>query len=190
MRERDPSHRHLVFRLHTIRRLKLGRSVLRRMLYRDVLNYLFHGADDHVDISMRISSAERPFPADATSHRYFAYKNKRVVGPTARLHDTDEEDLPAALDGTAISTESGCLFSDSHMLLKFFVSSGNPIDPAAVFAFANFLRQRILDRSFDWHASTPPDHQGIFISGPDAYRLLLPRLSTRQKIDREMFRHG
>lgn len=190
VRADDPSRRHLVFKMYVIRRLKRGRSVLRRVLYHSVLYYLYHRADDHVEIRMTSPAAEMPQPSEAEGHSYFAYIKKRVVGPSARVNDTDDEDVPAAEDGTAVNIERGCMFKTAHKSLQFYLATLQDIDAAAVFAVAVLLRGFVANTGFDWHARTPPDHQGLFISSPGAYRLLLPRQSTRLTMDNQMFLQG
>ncbi|KAK1857854.1 hypothetical protein I4F81_000468 [Pyropia yezoensis] len=184
----DPSRRHLVFRMYVIRRLKPGRSLLRRALYHAVLFYLFHRGEGDVDIAISFPDEEKPEPNEAEGHRYFAYKWKRLVGPSARATDTDEDEVPAPRpDNSWVKTERGCLFVSTHIALRFYFGTLQAIEARAVASFANLLRGLVLDRSFDWHALTPPDHQGLFISSPGAYRLLLSRRSTREMLDRLMY---
>lgn len=186
----DRSQRHLAFKLYVMRRLKSSRSTLRRILYHAVLYYLFHGDEDTIDISMSFPDTEKPEPCEARSHRYFAYTAKRLVGPTARVLDTDEEDAVVCADGTTVRVLRECLFKTSEVALQLYATTLQPMDVGAVFAIATLLRNLVMDGDFDWHALTPADHQGLFISGPGAYRLLLPRTSTREKIDRLMYTEG
>lgn len=186
----DPSRRHLVFKLYVNRRLKRDRSVLRRVLYHSVLYYLFHSEEDEVDIRLRFPAAEEPQASEANGHHFFSYTKKRLVGPSARVTDTDDEDVPGRADGSHVQIMHECLFRTANDVLKYYLRTMQDVDSGAVFFLAKLLRELVTDTSFDWHALTSPDHQGLFTSGPRAYRLLLPRQSTREKIDNLMFTEG
>lgn len=186
----EGSHRHLVFRMYVIRKMKRRRSLLQRSLYYSVLYYLFHREEDNVSIRMLHPDAEPPRPSEAKRHPYFAYIKKRVVGRSARVTDTDDEDVPAGPDGSALHVLRECLFESAHLTLNVFLGTLQQLDSSAVFAMANCLRNLVTDTSFNWHALAPPDHQGLFISAPRAYRLLLPRPSTRARLEHHMYTVG
>lgn len=186
----DGSHRHLVFKMYVIRKLKRRRSLLQRSLYYSFLYYLFHREENNVSIRLLFPDAERPRPSNARRHRYFAYIKKRVVGRSARVTDTDDEDVPAGPDGSALHVLRECLFETAHTALNIFMGTLQQLNSGAVFAVANCLRELVTDESFEWHALTPVDHQGLFISGPRAFRLLLPRPSTRERLERHMYTVG
>lgn len=190
VRPEDVSHRHRIFRMYIIRRLKRSRSLLQRTLYYTLLYYLVHRDQDDVEIRLRYPDVAIPLPEEATGHRYFSYTKRRVFGPSAPVMDTDEEDEPAAPVGSIVHIHHDCLFKTAHVALKFFIGTMQDVDVEAVFAVAKLLRGLVASRSFDWHAVTAPDHQGILISAPGAYRLLLPRLSTRQRLENLMFLDG
>lgn len=186
----DLSRRHLVFKLYVNRRLKRDRSVLRRVLYHAVLYYLFHSGEDEVHIRVRHPAADEPRPSEASGSRYFSYTKKRLVGPSARVTDTDDEDVPCRTDGSHVQILHGCLFGTANNVLQRYLCTLQDVDGAAVFFLAKLLRELVMDTTFDWHALTSPEHQGVVTSGPCAYRLLLPRRSTREKMDNLMFTEG
>lgn len=146
----DPSRRHLVFKVYVIRRLQPDRSLLRRALYHAMLFYLFHRGEGDVDIVISFPDEEKPQPNEAEGHRYFSYKRKRLVEPSARATNTDEDEVPAPRpDNSLVKTERGCLFVSTLIALRFYFVTLQVIKASDVASFANLLRGLFRNRSFE-----------------------------------------
>lgn len=188
VRKDDPSRRNKFFKLYVAQRLHTGQSWFRRVLYNAVLYYVVNRDRDHVDIVMLFPDVDQPNPSEALGHKYYAYAKKMVVGPTARISSGESE--AARTDGSTVQEVRGCLVQDSDLLLKAYLTSSAVFSPVTVAALAAMLRGMVIDLDFDWHFVPPSDQEGDVTDGPNAWRLLLPRPSTCEKIDTLKYEHG
>lgn len=177
----DPSRRHAAVMLYVIQRQHDRRSFFLRVLYNVFLYFTVHRSRVNVGIDMCFPGVEgKPDPCNAKDNKYYAYAKKLVVGPTARITGSDEE--TAAPDGSTVQEVKGCLVRDSSLVLYWYTGRMGLSD-GSVAVFADMVRGMVVDTTYDWSSTAPADRVGPDISGPGAWRLLLPRLSTREKID-------
>lgn len=178
--ESDRSRRHAAFKLYVVRRLNVGRSVFVRVLYNEILYYMVHRNRNNVGIFMSYPDVEKPDASNGVRHQYYAYTKSFVVGGAARMRDGDRE--TDERDGSRVRQIMGCLMQDSALVLH--ASAGRRGLPnAPVAAFADMMRGIVIDTEYDWDFATTSDDVESVTAGPGVWRLLLPRLSTRGKID-------
>lgn len=184
----DGSRRNKAFKLYVIERIASGRSWLLRLMYNAVLYYVVNRDRDHVDISMCYPDEDEPDATRALGHKHYAYSKQMVIGPAARING--EENAPVGTDGSTVQEVQGCLVQDSDLMLKAYLTTSAVFSPGVVAALANMLRGIIIDLDFDWHFVPSPDQTVDVTEGPNAWRLLLPRLSTRETIDGLKYAQG
>lgn len=93
-------------------------------------------------------------------------------------------------ESETVEVASGCLVEDSIFVLEAYVTCTVAPGDAILTVVGDKLRVMDNDNEFDWNSSESPDRVGSVISGPDAWRLLLLRKSTREKIDGLQYKHG
>lgn len=179
--------------LCVMRRQVDGRSMFRRVLYNAVLYHVDNRDGVNVDIVMCYPDVDNPDANDAVGSKHYAYSKKMLIGATNRHFGNEDGDRNGTTEATRAGTVRevrGCLVQDSVSILEAFVSYPIAADDATLPVFADQLREMVMDETFEWNSRLAPDRVGSVISGPGAWRLLLPRQTTREKIDVLKLKHG
>lgn len=179
----DNSFRHQAFFSHVKNSRNDGRSKFRRFLYKGVLYPAVNRHKANVDIKLKYPNAAMPMPAQAADSDYYAYTRSVVVCATGRLLRVGVDEPPQR---TSVLTTDGCFIKDAEDALNEYARVSYSWSDNTLAAAGNTLREAATDLTFNWHALTPPDVVGTRINGPGAWRLLLPRLSTRADVDLEV----
>lgn len=148
----------------------------RYALYVCVIYFLMHAERDGVYIKIINEEAEKPESSQALGNAYFAYETSISVCEGGKF-------TGVAGQRTATKVTRGCLIQLARHIMYQFVNDKDA-GPNVLVPVAETIRLMILDKDFDWHASTSVEHVGNKTSCPCAWRLLLPRFETQRKANK------
>jgi len=161
-----------------------GRAATRAHFYNEFGFFLVH-EDTTVRIRMMHLEAEEPLAAEAAGSDFFAYKTWRVVSPAGVV--VPAASAAAAAEGAApvggrVLTEEGCLYDQADTMLQCLTRCNSTTEPIALKIFALSLRRAIMSDSPMWKSLLHRDITADSV-GPRQWHLLMPRLSTRARLD-------
>jgi len=181
IRSKDTSHRHVLLKSQVKAVRHDYRSGFRRVIYMLFIYPLFHADRADVSIHMLFPNAAEPGAAEAEGSEYFAYERSVVCCASGSVNESD------VMQRRCVVKKRRCLVEDQKTVLAEAVPDNSfEWGAANLKAAAVTARIMIMDTAFDWHAGGPVDHVGDVVDGPRAWRLLMPKATSREGMDKEV----
>ena len=160
-----------------------GRSAARVAFYNEFGFFLLH-EDVTVRIRLAFPNADEPLAAEAAGSAFFAYTTSRIVTPSgvpAAVNAAHVVEGSAQINGRVLA-EEGCFIDQADAIIQCLTRSITPTEPIALKIFAMSLRRTIATNSPMWKELVARDIMTNTV-GPFQRHLVMPRLSTRARLD-------
>lgn len=156
---------HAALKLIVHQSLWVNRSLLIRVLYNLVRLYVAYRSRAKVDIFMSYPDAQMLDARVADGNKCYQDTKALQICPSA--HFTGE-DVTSEAGTPMIQTVDGCHIHNSAIILREFMNTSLTLSDATVASLADMMRGLVVNKSFNWHSSSPPGHRGSAVSRPGA----------------------
>jgi len=140
---------------------------------------LFYAHRADVSIHMVFPNAAEPGAAEAEWSEYFSYERSVVWYASGSSNESD------VMQRRCVVKKRWCLVEAQKTVLAEAVPD-NSFEWGVAKAATVTESIMIMDTAFDWHAGGPVHRVGDMVDGPRAWRLLMPKATSREGMDKEV----